>query len=260
VMAPREAMFKTKAAATKALDLDETIAEAHTSLGFLSYIFDWDWAVAEKHYKRAIELNPNYATAHHWYSLYLTAMLRMNEAIVEAKTAQELDPFSLIINTDLGLVFYRARQYDRAIEQLKKTLEMEPNFAAARWNLGRAFLQKQMHPEAIAELRRAAELSGRNPVYLAALGHALAVSGRRQEAVRILDDLKGLSKRRYVLPSLIAIIYIGLEDGDQAFAWLEKAYQERSDFMIVLKVEPVLDGLRSDPRFADLLQRVGLTQ
>jgi tetratricopeptide (TPR) repeat protein len=218
------------------------------------------WVVAEKHYRRASQLNANYATAHHWYSLYLTAMLRMHEAVAEAQTAQELDPFSLIINTDLGLVFYRARQYDRAIEQLKKTLEMEPNFAAARWNLGRAFLQKRMYPEAIAELRRATELSGHNPVYLAALGHALAVSGRRQEATKILNNLKELSKRRYVLPSLIAIIYIGLDHKDQAFVWLEKAYQDRSDFMIVLRVEPVLDGLRSDPRFRDLLERVGLMQ
>lgn len=159
----------------------------------------------------------------------------------------------------MGLVFYRAHQYDRAIEQFKKTLEMEPNFVPARWNLGRALVQKRMYGEAIMELQRATERSNRNPVYLAALGHAYAVSGRREEATKILNELKELSKRRYILPNLIAIIYVGLNEKEQAFAWLEKAYQERSDFMIVLKVDPVLDGLRSEPRFQDLLRRVGLS-
>jgi TolB-like protein/DNA-binding winged helix-turn-helix (wHTH) protein/Tfp pilus assembly protein PilF len=258
VLAPREAMRKAKVAATTALELDETLAEAHTSLGFLHYIYDWDWPSAERHYRRAVELNTNYAPAHHWYALYLSAMNRMSEAAEQGERARDLDPVSLIVNTDLGLIYYRARQYDRAFEQLRKTLEIEPDFPPARWNLGRAYAQQGKYQEALAEIRKAVEASGRSPVYLATLGYVYAVAGRKREATAVLQELRSLSGKRYVLPNLLAVVYVGLGEKDQAFKWLGQAYQERSDFMIVLRVDPALDSLRSDPRFAELERRVGL--
>jgi len=257
-MAPRDAMLKGKEAAIKALTLDQGLAEAHTSLGFLNYIYDWDWVGAEQHYLRAIELNPNYPTARHWYSLYLTAMLRTDEALVQAQRAKELDPLSLIINTDLGLVFYRARRFDEAISQFKQTLESEPAFGPAHWNLGRAYEQKGLFTEAIEEFEQAIKLSGRSPVYLSSIGHAYGLSGKRTEAQRILNELNSLASKKYVLPNLIAIVYVGLGEKDQAFEWLNKAYTERSDFMVVLKVDPSLDGIRDDPRFGKLVNKMGL--
>ena len=224
----------------------------------MNYVFDWDWPGAETHFRRAIELDPNYVTAHHWYGLYLAVMGRFDEGINQAQRALELDPSSLIINTDLGLIFCYARQPDRAIEQLMKTLEREPNFVVARWRLARAYAQKAMYQEAISELAKAIAVAGRKPYYLSLMGYVNALAGKRDEALRILDELRGLPQSQENLPALIATVYVGLGDRDQAFAWLDKAYKERFAALIALKVEPMFDNLRSDRRFQDLERRVGL--
>ncbi|MCM3869903.1 MAG: tetratricopeptide repeat protein [Pyrinomonadaceae bacterium] len=258
VLPPKEAMPKAKEAALKALAIDETLAEAHTSLGFLNYVFDWDWSGAESHFRRAIELNPNYVTAHHWYGLYLGVMGRFDEGIEQAQRAVELDPSSPIINTDLGLIFCYARQPDRAIEQLKKTLAREPDFVVARWRLARAYAQKAMYQEAISELQKAIDASGRKPYYLSLMGYVQAHAGNRAEALKIVKELQGLPQGQENWPALIATVYVGLGDKDRAFEWLDRAYQERFTALIGLKVEPMFDNLRSDPRFAALVRRVGL--
>ncbi len=255
---PREAMPKAKVAAQKALQFDDTLAEAHTSLAYASLHHDWNWKAAEQQFKRAIELTPNYATAHQWYARYLTAMGRFEEAIRQVQRARELEPLSLIINSAVGYAYYFARQYDRAIEESRKALEMEPNFSRTHWNLGLAYEQKGMFEPAIAEFQQAIALSGESPVIQAALAHAYAVAGKRGEAQKALDGLKELSSRRYVPSYPIAGIYAGLGDRDQAFRWLEKAYEERDNGLPYLKVDPILDVLRRDERFAALVRRVGL--
>jgi TolB-like protein/Flp pilus assembly protein TadD len=255
---PAEAVPKAKVAAEKALQIDETLAEAHASLAYAKEEYDWDVAGAEREYKRAIELNPNYATAHQWYAVHLAVRGRYAEAIAEIKQAQGLDPLSLVINMNVGWVFYFARQYDEAVEQCRKTLELDPNFPAAHWMLGQAYRQKGVYDEAIAEFQKALDLSGGDPTALAALGHGYAVAGKRSEAEKILNELKELSKRRYFPQYFIALIYVGLDNKNQAFESLEKAFAERSANLTVLKAEPMFDPLRSDARFQALLQRVGL--
>jgi serine/threonine-protein kinase len=257
VLAPKEAMARAKESAKKALELDDNLAEAHASFGFLNYVFDWDWAGAETHFRRAIELNPNYATAHHWYALFLATQGRPVESIPEARQALALDPLSPIINTDLGLIFYYAHQYDQAIEQLQKTLELEPDFAIAHWRLGLAYAQKGRLREAEDEIRRATQLAGRPPGFLAALGYVVGALGKKDEAGRILQELQGLSQKRYVFPNFVANVYLGLKQNDQALNWLERAYEDRCAALIGMKVEPMYDLLRSDPRFQDLMKRVG---
>jgi TolB-like protein/class 3 adenylate cyclase/Flp pilus assembly protein TadD len=257
VLPPKDAMPKAKAAAMQALQMDETLAEAHATLGFANFLFDWDFPRAEQEFKRSLELNPNYATAHQWYGEYLTWQGRFDEGIAEMKRALELDPLSIIINDDLGYVYYYARQYDKSIEQLHKTLEMDPNFTVARSDLGLAYAQKKMYEEAIAELRRA--ISQGNTDYLAQLGYVYAVAGKRTEAQKVLIELKD-SKNQYVSPFGIALIYAALDEKEQAFVWFERAYGERSYLLTSLKVDPTLDNIREDSRFIDLMRRVGLTQ
>ena len=256
---PAEAVPKAKAAAEKALQIDETLAEAHASLAYAKDEYDWDMAGAEREYKRAIELNPNYATAHQWYAQHLAVRGRYPEAITEIKQAQEVDPLSLVINMNVGWVFYIGRQYDEAVEQCRKTLELDPNFPPAHWMLGQAYRQKGMYEEAIAEFQKAVALSQGDPVQVAGLGHGFAVARKRAEAQKILNELKELSKRRYFPPYFIALIYVGLDDKNQAFEWLEKAFAERSANLTVLKAEPMFDPLRSDAHFQDLLRRVSTT-
>lgn len=254
---PKEAMPKARAAALKALEIDDTLAEAHASLALVKVFYDWDWTGAETEYRRAIELNPGYASAHHWYGWYLALMGRLDQATSEMQRAQELDPLSLEITADLGLSFFFARQYDRAIEQFRKALEMDQHFIWARFFIGWAKEQQGLIDEAIAEYRRAAEEEDAL-VIKAALGHAFAMGGRRDEAQAILSEFEQLSESTHVSPYDFAIIYTALGESEQAFAALERAYENRSEALVWLKVDPRLDPLRTTPQFIDLLRRVGL--
>ncbi len=257
-LSPRESMPKAREAASKALQIDDTLAEAHAWLGVVSWVYDWDWSAGEKEFKRAIELNPNLAVAHSQYAFYLAVMGRVEEATAESKRAQDLDPVSPETNMYTGWILYFAHRYSQAIEQLRKTVDLDPNYWFAHTVLGVAYEGKGELPEAIAEFEKARQLEDTIPENWGALGHAYAVSGKRAEALTVLEKLKELSKEHYVPPFDMAIVYVGLGEKDRAFEWLEKAYAERSFFLTWLKVEPELDSLRSDPRFADLVRRVGL--
>jgi serine/threonine-protein kinase len=256
IVPAQNAFPQAKAAAFKALELDEAFAEAHVSLAFAQFMFDWDWSGAGKEFQRALELNAGYANAHHWYAWYLLAIGQLQEALTEMKRARELDPLSLPINTNIGFVYYFARQYDEAIEQFRKALEMDANFAEAHRGLGETFEQKAMGAEAVAELRQLRILSGGSTESLGHLGHAYAVAGKRADAKEVLAELARLSKRQYVSAHDIASIYTALGENAQAFRWLEKAYKEHSYRLAWLKVDPKLDSLRADPRFADLMRRM----
>jgi TolB-like protein/Tfp pilus assembly protein PilF len=258
LLPPKEAMPKAKAAAVKALEIDKTLAEAQTTLAHVRAFYDWDWAGAEQEFKRAIELNPGYAFSHHWYALYLAAMGRHREALAEEIRAQEIDPLSLIINKNVGTILYYAGRLDQSIEQYQKALELDPNFVRTHFYLGLAYLQKGMYEEAIAEYQKALSISGGVTVLMALLGHAYALSGRAGEAIKIISELKEQSDARYVPAFNIAMIYVGLGEKDQAFGWLDKAYDERSSWLVSLKVEPMFDSIRSDPRFGNLVRQVGL--
>jgi TolB-like protein len=257
---PQESFPKAKAAARRALELDDALAEAHTSLGSVLSVYDWNVPEATKEFQRAIELNPNYATAHQWYSdgpLLTTG--RFDEAIAEMKRAQELDPLSLIINADLGLNYIEARQYDKAIEQLRKAIEMDQSFYFAHWSLGIAYEMKGSFPQALAEYQTARRLVD-DPSVLGLVGHAYALSGKRDEALKTLNQMKEISQHRYVPAYSFAMVYAGLGEKDQAFQWLEKSYQNRAPELVNIKVDPLFDNLHTDPRFADLVRRVGLPQ
>ncbi|MBA3514930.1 MAG: tetratricopeptide repeat protein [Pyrinomonadaceae bacterium] len=257
-MPPNEMFPKAKAAALKALEIDETLAEPHVSLAHVTYFYDRDWATAEREFKRAIELNPNYAVAHHWYAIYLSVVGRQREALAEIRRAQDLDPLSLIIKLWLGRILALSGQSDQAIEQLRKILEMDPNFVLAHLRLGLVYEEKGMYDEAISEFRQVLKLSGRKPLGVAAVAHAYALAGKREEAQEHLDELRQLSKQRYVSPASIALIYIALGEKDQAFAWLEKSNEVRDLNIVRLKVDPRYEPLSSDPRFADLVRRIGI--
>src|SRR5579862_5112129 len=255
-MTPKEAFPKAKAAAIKALELDSTLGEAHNSLAFVLDAFDWDLDAAGNEFRRAIELNPGYATAHHWYAWHLSLLGRFDEAIAEMRKGENLDPLSLIINADVAELLVIAHHYDESIAQSRKTIEMDPNFALAHNQLAQAYLQKQMYDEAVAELRKAVQLSGNSPTCIANLARAYVGSGKRSEAIRLLNDLKKRSIHGYSNASEIATIYASLGDTDQAMNWLEKAYEERFNPGVLLR--PGFDPLRSDPRFQNLLHLVGL--
>ena len=257
VLPQTEVMPKAKAAAIKALEIDEQLAEAHASLGWTSFAFDWDWSGAEREFRRAIELNPGYATAHRWLANCLTGEGRLDGALAEIKRAKELDPVSLVTNAALGITLYYARNYDQAIEQERKTLELDDHFAFAHMVLGMAYEQERNFGEAIAEFQKATALDAR-PHYSAALGHAYAVAGRRREALEVLDRLRTLAKQRSLAWNEIAVVYAGLGENDQALAALDAAYKSHGSQLSWLKVDPRLDTLRSDPRFQDLLRRMNL--
>ena len=256
VMTPKEAFPKAKAAAIKALELDSTLGEAHNSLAFVLEGFDWDFDSAGKEFQRAIELNPGYATAHHWYAWHLSLVGRFDEAIAEMRKAENLDPLSLIINADLAELLGLAHSYDESIRQSRKTIEMDPNFALAHNQLAQAYLQKQMYDEAVAELQEAVKLSGGGPTCIANLARAYVASGKRKEAVKLLSDLKRRSNPGYSNAAEIAMIYASLGDTDQAMNWLEKGYEERFNPGVLLR--PGFDPLRSDSRFQNLVHRIGL--
>lgn len=256
VMTPKEAFPKAKAAAIKALELDSALGEAHNSLAFVLDGFDWDLDAGGKEFRRAIELNPGYATAHHWYAWHLSLLGRYDEAIAEMRKAENLDPLSLIINADLAELLVLAHSYDESIRQSRKTIEMDPNFALAHNQLAQAYLQKHMYDEAVAELQKAVQLSGDSPTCIANLARAYVASGKGSEAVKLLSDLKKRSNPGYSNASEIAMIYASLGDTDQAMNWLEKGYEERFNPGVLLR--PGFDPLRSDSRFQSLEHRIGL--
>lgn len=254
---PREIMPQAKAAAINAIQLDETLGEAYASLGQIKLIYDWDWSAAEADFQHAVSLSPTYPTAHQWHGEYLATMGLFDQGLEELKKARDLDPLSLIINTNVGLNLYFARRYDSAIEQLQVALDLEPNFFRAHLHLGMCYERKGMYQEAIAELEKARSIS-ENSWTLAGLGHCHASFGAIAEAEKLLDQLFELSRRQFVSCATIAVVYAGFEDrADQALEWLEKAYEERSGLLIWLKVWPIFDHLRSDARFVRLLRRIG---
>jgi len=254
---PPEARRRAEEAALKALQLDGTLAEAHAALGHI-YHYTWNWGAAEQELKRAIELDPNSAEAHRIYSHHLSAKGRPEEAIAEANRAQELDPVSLYMSTGRGFILTNLRRYDEAVEQLRRVIALDPNNYTPQWFLGFAYANSRRFDEAIATTERAVVLSNRAPGALGLLGMCYGQAGRKAEAIKILNELLELNRHRYVTPVALIYVYIGLGAKDQAFVWLEKAYQERSNFMAYLKVEAIADPLRSDPRFADLLRRMGI--
>jgi len=256
VMTPAEAYPKAKAAALKAVELDSSLGEAHNSLAFVLDGFDWDLDSGGKEFRRAIELNPGYATAHHWYAWHLALLGQYDEAIAEMKKAESLDPLSLIINTDLAELLVLAHSYDEAMRQSRKTIEMDPNFAMAHNQLAQAYLQDHKYEEAVLELQKAVQLSGGSPTCTANLARAYALSGRRSEAVKLLNELKGRATPGYSHASEVAVIYVSLGDMDEAMNWLEKGYAERFNPGVLIR--PGFDPLRTDPRFQDLVHRVGL--
>ncbi|HLG15085.1 MAG TPA: winged helix-turn-helix domain-containing protein [Blastocatellia bacterium] len=257
VRTPKDAFPKAKEAAMRALEIDETLAEAHTSLAFIAFRWGRDRMDTEEEFQLAIRYKPSYAPAHQWYSSYLVAVERFDEAIAEAKRTQELEPLSLITDSHLAWILYMSGRYDQAIEQSRKLIEIDPNFFPARRYLGLAYEQKGMYQEAIAEFDRGVQLSG-SPLMVALLGHAYAASGKKAKAREVLTELEQLPKERYVSPYTIAAIYAGLDEKDHAFKWLERAYDERDIWLMNLKVDPVMKNLRSDRRFKDLLGRIGL--
>jgi len=256
LMPPREALPRAKAAALKAVEMDETLGEAHVSLGAARRDYDLDWVGAEKEFKRAIELNPGYATAHQWYAEYLSAMGRHKEALAEVKRAQELDPLSPIINAYAGMVFFNARRYDEAIAQLQSTLELNAEFYPAHYYLGGVYEQEKRYAEAISEYQKAITLQPDDIKLPLCLACVYAAEGKRPEAVNILSHMEELSMRRCVPSYTMALAYAALGDAGRAFARLQKAYEDREVEVIFLKVSPPNDRLRSDPRFQDLLRRM----
>jgi serine/threonine-protein kinase len=258
-MPPAEALMTAKEAALKALEIDETLAEAHASLGFAIHELEWDWVTAEIHLRRALEITPGYATAHHWYALFLLRMGRFGEAIKEMELAVQLDPLSLVINRNLGAVLYYAREYDRAIGVLRETLEMDPGFSFIHTYLGRAYVQKSMYEEALAEFEAERGVSRE---WMAEVetrrGTGYAMAGKPDKAREVLDDLLRRSKRVYISPFMLALLCLVLDERDRAFEFLEEAYRSRDTDLSYLKIEPILDTVRSDPRYKTLLKRIGL--
>ena len=258
VLPPKEAFPMAKAAAARAVALDSTLGEPYASLAWCSFVFDRDWSTAESLYERALRLNPNYDYAHRNYAMFLARMGRADAALREATRAQELDPLSLENNFTVGFVYHSSRRYDEAITWCRRVLDMDSGNWRAHWGLGLALLQKKSYDEAIAELRKAVEISGRGGVQLGSLGYAYAVAGRRADALEVLERLKAYLKEHYAPPAALALVFSGLGEKDQALAWLERANEERDPWITSLKVEPMFDSLRSDPRFLDLMRRVGL--
>ena len=256
VLPPLDAFPKATAAAAKALVLDASLGEAHASLAYALDLYGWDWVAAETEYKQAIQLNPGYATAHQWYSWHLFMVGRDDDALNELRRAESLDPLSLIINADIADALCVAHRYDEAVEQSEKTLKMDANFAVGHYELGQALVQKHMYDRAIVELQRAIELSGHSGAFDSNLGYAYAVSGRKEEALKIVDELESRHPTNYSVQADIALIYVGLDDRDEAISRLNKAFDARFKASILRR--PAFDPLRSDPRFQDLLRRMGL--
>ncbi len=257
-MPPGEYYPKAMAAAKKALELDDMLAEAHSTFGAIKMFYEFDWEAAEREYRRAIELNPNQTDAYELYSYWLTSVGRTNEAIEMARRGLQTDPLSLPLSDDLAAAYYNARRYDEAIKQYQKSLEIDANHAGAYLGLGFAYEQKGMYEEAIAAYQKNISLSDRISFNLGPLGHAYAASGRKGEALKILDEMRGMAGQKYISPFDLAILYTGLGDRERALEELNRAYEERAGWLITIKVEPLFDPLRSDPRFQDILRRMKL--
>jgi TolB-like protein/DNA-binding winged helix-turn-helix (wHTH) protein/Flp pilus assembly protein TadD len=257
--APNDAFPKAKVAAEKALTIDSTLVEAYTALGQYKAYYEWDWNGAEDQFQKGIALNPNYPLLHHWRSLNLIAMGRMDEARAAMRRALELDPLLLVTNVNLGRIDYYEGRYDQAIKQYQRALELDKDFMRTHLRLGLAYVQQGRYHEALLEYNKALEIAGDTPQIRAHIAHVMAVSGKKSEALAGLAELQERAKRQYVPPYDIALIYVGLGEKDKAFAWLEKAYNDHSTEMIYFKVEPLLAPLRSDSRYQDLLRRMKLS-
>jgi tetratricopeptide (TPR) repeat protein len=251
-------MPKAKTAAAKALEIDDHLAEAHVSLGYVSFTYDGDWSTAGKHFEQALALNPAYAGAHTFYAFYLSSLGQSEEALAVAKRALDRDPASPAVSHSLAVQLYLARQFDQAIEQAHNTLEMDAHFAISYQVLGEAYLSKGMYREGLLALEQFSALSRSSATSRALLGYSHARLGEHSAALRLIEELDAASQHGFVPALLFALVYAGLDDQDQAFSWLEKAYEERFYRLAYLKVEALWDPLRSDPRFADLLRRVGI--
>ena len=257
-LAPHDAFPKAKAAVIRALEIDRRLAEAHTSLAFVKFGYDWDWSGAERGFKQAIRLNPGYPFAYNFYAVLLSALGRFDEAFVHIRNAHELDPLSLPINTNLGWLLYLARRNDESIEQYLKTIDLDEGFPLAHRRLAQTYAQTQRYSEADAEFQKAIALSGEDIELLSARGHFYAIVGETNKAREILSQLQGLARSRYVPSYLVARIYLGLGDIDTMFELLERAYDERYGYLAYLEVEPMFDSIRTDPRYENLVRRVGL--
>jgi len=259
-ISPKGLYPKANKAIQRALEIDGTLAEAHTSLAQIKFRC-WDWESSEREFQRAIELNPNYPTAHHWYALFLMYMDRFDEAIEEIRRAQKLDPLSLVISRNTALVFYYARLYDRALEKLNQTLEMDSSFSAVHAWLGKVHLQKSRYEEAFREFKKERDISGRSdPLFEACEGVAYQRWGRKSEAQQVLDDLLKQAEKGYVPPISLANLYFALGEKDKGFKWLDKAYEERDSTLLEIKVDPGFDSVRSDSRFTAMLKKIGLEE
>ena len=259
VLPPSESCPKAKAAAMKALEIDETLAGAHNALGWVKMTCDWDWPGSDKEFKRALEIDPNYGQTRVQYGNYFEAMGRLDEAMAQRQRALELEPLSLITSVVLARSLYEARRYDQAIEQLRKTLDMDPSFVEAHLNLGWVYEQKAMFPEAITEFKQALSASGGHPRFVSSLGHAYAIAGQRRLAEEFLARLKEQAKQRYVAQYEIAVIYVGLGEKEQALKYLEVADADHCWGTMFVRVDPRFDPIRDDPRYQDLLRRMHLT-
>lgn len=255
-VAPNDAFPLAKRYALKALELDSSLAEAHASLGYVKFYFDWDWASADAEFLQAITLNPRYPITHQWYSVFLLATGRPREGMREIQIAQEYDPLSLPISTDVGFHYYYNRQYDQAIKQLRNVVEMRSDFALAHLWLGRSLQQVGRYEDALAEFTQAERVLQEWPVLLAARGFVDGASGRTIEARAVLSEMESLSKRKFVTSYGVALVYAGVGENDAAFTWLEKAFDERSHWLVWLRLDPRWDNLRSDPRFSVLVSRM----
>jgi serine/threonine-protein kinase len=259
---PSEAVQKVEAAANKALELDDRLGEAHTSLAFLKHRCQWDWSGAEEEFQKALALNPGYGTAHQWYGAHLVAVGRLDEGLRELKQARDLDPLSLIFNADVGRALYYMRRYDEAIEESKKAIEIDPNFAPRTW-IADAYMQTSRYEKAIEEAQKNVNISEREPYHVSSLAFAYGASGRRDDALKLLDELKRRKKENeYIAPYYFAAVYAGLGEKSDAIHWLEKAIEERTalDYLNYIKVEPKFDALRSDPRFQEILRRMNFPE
>jgi Tfp pilus assembly protein PilF len=258
VAAPHDVSPKARAGATRALEIDATLAEAHAALGWTYFAYDWDWAAGEREFRRAIELKSGYSTAHQWYSHLLVYQGRVAEGLAQVERTLELEPLSLVMNSNGALMYLLARQDDEAIHRVHKTLELDPHFAPPYLWLGWALQKRGMHAEGLEALRQAVPLSGNGPHYIAALGHGYGVAGQSADAAKTLAHLEAMATQRYVSAYDFAVIYAGLAEKEKAFTWLDKAYEEHSTWLAMINADSRFDAFHGEPRFQGLLRRLGL--